>query len=110
MGDRSTPGVVFITSPPEEGLKLARALVAERLAACVQVIDRVTSVYEWQGAVEEEAEALLVVKTTEGQVNELSRYLDEHHPYDVPECVFVPISAGSPAYLDWLGGSVGSDS
>jgi periplasmic divalent cation tolerance protein len=110
MAEASTPGVVLITSPPEEGLKLARALVAERLAACVQVIDRVTSVYEWQGAVEEEAEALLVVKTTEGQVAAISGYLDEHHPYDVPECVFLPITAGNQAYLAWLGEAVGSNS
>jgi periplasmic divalent cation tolerance protein len=103
MADNLEPGVVLITVPPDQGAPLARALVQNRLAACVQVVDRVTSVYRWEGAVEEEPEALLVVKTTRERVPAISDYLDAHHPYDVPECVFVPITAGSEAYLSWLG-------
>lgn len=108
MADNLEPGVVFITAPPDQGAVIARALVQDRLAACVQIVDRVTSVYEWEGTVEEELEALLVVKTSRKQVPAISAYLDAHHPYDVPECVFVPITAGSEAYLSWLGKTLGS--
>ncbi len=110
MSDIPESGIVLITVTPEHGAELARALVRERLAACVQLVERVTSVYEWKGTVEEDAEALLIVKTTRGRVAAISGYLDEHHPYDVPECVFVPITAGSPAYLSWLGETLDSDS
>ncbi|MFP4432566.1 MAG: divalent-cation tolerance protein CutA [Spirochaetaceae bacterium] len=103
MSDHTEPGVVFVTAPPEHGAVIARGLVQNRLAACVQIVDRVTSIYKWKGTLEEEPEALLVVKTTRKQVQAISAYLYDHHPYDVPECVFVPITAGSEAYLSWLG-------
>lgn len=108
MTDNLEPGVVFITTPPDQGTAIAGALVRNRLAACVQIVDSVTSVYEWEGVLETEPEALLVVKTTRERVPAISRYLDAHHPYDVPECVFVPITAGSEAYLSWLGKTLGS--
>ncbi len=102
MTTGATPGVVFVTIPPGLGRELAKGLVEEKLAACVQIVSSVVSVYEWQGTIEEEPEALLIVKTTEEMVKKMGRYLDEHHPYDVPECVFVPIASGSPDYLAWI--------
>jgi periplasmic divalent cation tolerance protein len=110
MADILEPGVVFITTPPDQAAPLARSLVQNRLAACVQIVDRVTSVYEWKGAVEEETECLLIAKTTRARVAPIASYLDKHHPYDVPECVFVPITAGSEAYLSWLGETLDRDS
>ena len=111
MSNRSTDatfGVVYITAPAAAGRELAKGLVEAHLAACVQVVSGVTSVYRWQGTVEEEPEALLILKTDMHLVEDISNYLDVHHPYDLPECVFVPITSGSPGYLSWLGESVGS--
>jgi periplasmic divalent cation tolerance protein len=94
--------VVLVTAPPGEAHTLARRLVDERLAACVNVIPGLRSVYRYAGAVHDDPESLLVVKTTRGALAALSRALDEHHPYEVPEALIVAPAAGSAAYLDWL--------
>lgn len=85
---------------------MGRALVERRLAACVQLIDPIRSIYRWNGAVQEETEVLLVVKTTAERVRDIQKLLDELHPYEVPELVASPIVDGSPAYLDWILDSV----
>lgn len=95
--------VVLVTAPEgEEALRLARALVDERLAACVNVLAGATSVYRWQGRVHEEGEALLVVKTAADRVARLERRLGELHPYDVPELVVLGPSHVEARYLAWL--------
>ena len=86
---------------------LGRTLVAERLAACVNVLPVMTSVYRWQGRVEEEREQQLVIKTGADRVAALAARLRELHPYEVPEFLVLPVSDGSDAYLRWLRGSVG---
>jgi len=86
---------------------LARILVAERLAACVNVLPVMTSVYRWQGHVEEEQERQLVIKTDADQVTALAMRLRELHPYEVPEFLVLSVSDGSDAYLRWLRDSVG---
>lgn len=83
--------------------RIARVLVEERLAACVNRVPGVASTYRWQGAVHDDAEVLLLIKSTRSRFEALRARLLELHPYEVPELVAVEITAGSPAYLEWLG-------
>jgi len=95
--------VAFITAPDlEEATGIARALVEERLAACVNLLPGIRSVYRWEGSIEEDAEVLLVVKTRADRAGALVDRVIELHPYDVPEVVMLPAVGGSPAYLDWV--------
>jgi periplasmic divalent cation tolerance protein len=81
---------------------IARTLVEERLAACVNRVTGVASTYRWQGVVHDDAEVLLLIKTTRSRFERLRARLLELHPYAVPELIALEIGAGSPAYLDWL--------
>ena len=81
---------------------LARALIELRLAACVNVIDRVLSIYRWEGNVTEDGEQLLIIKTADDRVAALREELLRRHPYSVPEFVVVPISETSDSYGAWL--------
>jgi periplasmic divalent cation tolerance protein len=90
------------TGSQEEAERIARALVEARLAACVNIIPGLTSIYRWQGAVETAGEILLVVKTTAANLKALEAAIQRLHSYEVPEClVLTPEVAGKP-YLDWL--------
>ena len=91
----------------EEGRRMARALVERRLAACVNLVPKLTSIYRWQGAVEEAEEVLLVMKTTEAQLAMLEAAVRELHSYEVPEFLALRVEASSRPYLDWIWGSVG---
>ena len=82
--------------------KLARALVEQRLAACVNMLPAVQSVYRWNGAVEEAAEVTLLIKTTTARYAALEEAIRSLHPYDLPEVIALPVSAGLPAYLAWI--------
>ena len=81
---------------------MARALVERRLAACVNLLPAVQSVYRWRNAIEEAAEVTLVIKTTGARYAELEQAIKSLHPYELPEIIAVPVSAGLPAYLDWI--------
>lgn len=81
---------------------LARTLVDARVAACVSILPPCTSVYRWRGAVETAQETLLFIKTTSSRYAALETLVREHHPYDVPELIALPVDRGLPAYLDWL--------
>lgn len=95
--------IVLTTVPgDDEGAAIGRALVDRRLAACVSVVPGVRSFYRWQGAVHEDAERLLVIKTRAAQFEELRRAVRELHSYDTPEIILLEISDGDPAYLAWL--------
>jgi periplasmic divalent cation tolerance protein len=97
------PAIVFITTPSAEvGEQIARLLVERRLAACVNMIPTVQSVYRWQGKVEQASENLLIVKTRGELFAELLPVVLEAHPYEVPEIITFPIQAGLPAYLNWI--------
>jgi periplasmic divalent cation tolerance protein len=99
--------VVLVTAgSPAEGERLARALVEERLAACVNRIAPVQSVYRWQGKVEESTEELLVIKTRAGLFTALEKRVRELHSYAVPEVIALPIIKGNESYLRWLGEQV----
>ncbi|MBI4886254.1 MAG: divalent-cation tolerance protein CutA [Acidobacteria bacterium] len=88
---------------------LARALVEERLAACVNVLPPMTSTYRWKGRVEQAQERQLIIKTSAGRIAALEARLRELHPYEVPEFLVLPVSAGSEAYLRWLREGVSPD-
>ncbi len=95
--------LVLSTVPSaEEGTGIARRLVEERLAACVNVVPNARSFYVWQGVLEEAAEALLLIKTRRDRYPALARRIQELHSYSVPEILAIPIESGSPAYLDWV--------
>jgi len=96
--------VIVLTTLPAEGDAegFASQLVEERLAACVNVLPAMRSVYRWKGSVERADERQLVIKTTAERVSALESRLKELHPYEVPEFVVLPIIAGSPAYLSFL--------
>lgn len=102
--------VVFMTAPDgEEAGRLAELLVEKRLAACVQILPGMESVYRWQGRTERQREVLLLAKTTRAKFEALEREVRAVHSYETPEIVAVPIIAGSPAYLQWLAESLGEN-
>jgi periplasmic divalent cation tolerance protein len=95
--------VAFSTAgSPEEARRIASALVAEQLAACVNVVDDIHSIYRWQGAIESALESLLLIKTRANLIPAIELRLGELHSYEVPELVAVPIGGGAQTYLDWL--------
>ena len=101
------PLVVLVTVPSEAvGLDLGRTLVDEHLAACVNVVPGLTSVYLWEGRREETAEALLLIKTRPEGYAALQRRILELHPYSVPEVLGLPVVEGAPDYVQWVRESI----
>ena len=98
--------VLTTAGTQEEARKLAHLLVERRLAACVNIIPRIESVYRWQDAVEQAEEFLLVMKTTRDRFTDLRNAIQQNHSYEVPECVALTINDGSHKYLDWITQSV----
>ena len=95
--------VVFTTaSNAEEAERLARAIVESKLAACVQILPKMTSVYFWEGAVQTEAENLLLIKTLEEKFDALSEFIRANHSYEVPEIVAIAADKVSEDYFDWV--------
>ncbi len=98
--------IVLITVPSEEeGAKIAHALVEGSLAACVNIVRNIRSIYKWQGKVEDEGEFLLIAKTRRTLFEELEKKVKELHSYAVPEVIAIPIAGGSREYLGWLADS-----
>ena len=96
--------LLVFTNLPERAAaeRLAEALVAKRLAACINILAPCRSVYRWQGVVQHEEEHPVLIKTTRAAYAELEAEIRAHHPYELPEIVAVPIERGLPAYLDWV--------
>jgi periplasmic divalent cation tolerance protein len=86
----------------EEGQRIARGLVEKKLAACVNLIPGVRSIYRWKGVVEDEAEVVLVIKSSRGLFNQLRIELERMHSYEVPEAIAIPVVEGSERYLGWM--------
>ncbi len=99
--------VVILSTAPDGDVAraLADRLVGARLAACVNILPGITSVYRWQGAVEAQAERLLVIKTRAALADDVVRALVEAHPYEVPEALVLPVAGGHEPYLRWLSAS-----
>jgi periplasmic divalent cation tolerance protein len=98
--------VLTTAGSQQEAHSIAHALVERRLAACVNIVAPVQSIYRWEGKMESAEEWLLLIKTTTGMFSALSEAIRELHSYDVPECVAVSIEEGSENYLNWIGESV----
>jgi periplasmic divalent cation tolerance protein len=99
--------LVLVTAPSAEvAAGLARALVEARLAACGSVVPGLRSLYRWEGRVQDEAEVLLLLKTTRARFEALRDEVLRRHPYQVPEVLALPVEAGSAAYLAWLEGEL----
>lgn len=100
--------VLVTTSDAEDASRIARALVDEKLCACVNVVGPIRSVFKWEGKVCDEAEALLVIKTRGALFDRLCGRIRELHSYDVPEVIALPIVAGNDAYLRWIDKETGA--
>lgn len=102
--------VALCTCPPSEAVRLAGLVVEGGLAACVNVLPSVQSIYRWEGKLENEEESLLIIKTTTTGFPALRDALAEAHPYDVPEIILLDVADGLPAYIEWVlkdGGGAG---
>ena len=98
--------VLSTAGSQDEARKIAHALVDRRLAACVNIVAPVESIYRWQGKVETAQEWLLVIKTIAEKFPQVRDVIRELHSYDLPECIMLPIDDGSPGYLEWIEDSV----
>lgn len=94
--------IVYISIPRDEADRMALALVQERLAACVNIVPKITSYYWWEDAVQTDDEALLIVKTTVQRFQALMNYVLENHPYELPEIIGLPVSSAYPDYVAWV--------
>jgi periplasmic divalent cation tolerance protein len=98
--------VLITAGSAEEARKIAHALVEGKLAACVNVVPQIQSVYRWQGKIEAAQEWLLIIKTTDAAFERMRDAINKMHSYDLPECIAVEIEDGSPEYLKWIAESV----
>lgn len=102
--------VLCTCASPEEGERVARAIVEARLAACVNMIPSARSIYRWKGEIESAEECLLVIKSSRGQFDALRARIAELHSYEVPEVLALQVVDGAPDYLDWLSRSLAGGS
>lgn len=98
--------VLMTAANGEEASRLAELLVASKLAACVQILPPMESIYHWQGNIERQSEVLLIAKTTRERFEDLEREVRALHSYDTPEIIAIPVVAGSHPYLKWLSENV----
>ena len=95
--------LVMVACPSVQMAKeLSRQIVFQKMAACINVVSGVTSIYEWEGILHEDSEALLMIKTTEDAVAHLTEFIMAHHPYTCPEVIALPVTQGSIPYLNWV--------
>lgn len=94
--------VALVTAPANEAEELARRIIEDSLAACVNLLPGIKSIYRWEGRICTDDEVLLVIKLAERQVPKLIDRIREWHSYDCPECVVLPVETGNPAYIDWV--------
>ena len=98
--------ILLVTAPEDKAKSIASYLLEKRLAACVNILPSIQSLYWWEGKIEESQEALLMIKTTGEKQQALMENLKEIHPYDVPEMLFLPVDHGFPPYLEWVNSEV----
>ena len=99
--------VILCTVPDKEtALKISRTLVSERLAACCNIIPSLTSIYFWEGKMQEDDEHLLLIKTRSEKFHALQKRIEQIHPYQVPEILALPVVQGNESYLNWVNENV----
>lgn len=95
--------VAYVTTPNEEVAKnISRGLITNKLAACINLIPKITSIYMWKGEVTEDSEVLMMIKTKTSKIEELTEFVKKNHPYEVCEVISLPIQNGNSAYLKWI--------
>ena len=94
--------VIMTASKKEEAVKIVRSLLEDRLIACANIVDSVSSFFWWEGKIEEEKEVLVFMKSHESLFKKLSKRVNELHSYDIPEILALPVVEGSQSYLDWM--------
>jgi periplasmic divalent cation tolerance protein len=101
--DNTALTLAYITCPGlDEARRIGRALVLERIAACVNILPKMESFYWWEGKIEHDQETVLIAKIPEAARDTLQERVLELHPYDTPCILFIPVTGGNPEYLDWL--------
>lgn len=98
--------VLSTAGSEEEARKIAHYLVEQKLAACVNIVPQIQSVYRWQGSIESSREWLLLIKTSVGNFEAVHKAIRELHSYELPECISIPIEEGSAEYLRWIADSL----
>ena len=99
----SSPILVLTTFPDiDTAQRMSQQMVQAKLAACVNIVPAGQSIYMWKGEICKETEHIAVIKTTDNRYSELENYIQEQHPYELPEIISTPITGGSKNYLDWL--------
>ena len=101
--------VITTTETKEDAERLAHLLVERELAACVQLLPQITSIYRWQGRIEQAGESLLLIKTTRQAYQRLEAAIKENHSYQTPEIIALPVEAGAGDYLHWLSASLNTE-
>lgn len=106
MDEDQSGTLLVLTNLPDRGtaMKLAHALVEQRLAACVSLLAGCTSVYRWEGAIEQADEVPVMIKTRAARYDEVESAIRSLHPYELPEIIAVPMVRGLPDYLEWIAG------
>uniref|UniRef100_A0A023FWN5 Putative secreted protein n=1 Tax=Amblyomma parvum TaxID=251391 RepID=A0A023FWN5_AMBPA len=98
-----TFSVSYVTAPNQDvAKKLANGLVEKKLAACVNIVPGIISVYEWKNEIQTDPEVLMVIKSRTSRLDELTKFVRENHPYEVCEVISTPIQHGNPSYLKWI--------
>lgn len=101
--EKNSSSIAYVTIPDDVAAKtLAHKIINNKLAACVNIIPGITSIYSWDGKVNEDSEVLMMIKTKTSRVEDLVKFVKESHPYSIAEVISVPIEAGNPPYLDWI--------
>lgn len=99
--------IAFVTTTDETSAKiLANLIITHKLAACVNIIPKITSIYHWDGKVNEDSEVLMMIKTKTSRIDDLIKFVRENHSYSVAEVISIPIENGNPPYLDWISKTV----
>ena len=104
-GSKDGPAIsiVYVTVPDERvGDELASKLVGEKLAACVNIVPGITSIYSWEGKINKDKELMLIIKTRSSLVVQLTQFVKSNHPYETPEVIALPVTGGSEAYINWI--------
>jgi periplasmic divalent cation tolerance protein len=108
MAETTVFAVVLVTaSGLEEGNKITATILDKRMAACVNIVPKISSMFLWQGKIDAADEVLLIIKTRASRVNDIIETVKSVHSYSVPEIIALPVMAGHGAYLDWIAGEVG---